>query len=89
MDIEGSELDALVGAQELIRRANPILAVCAYHRQDHLWRVPLLIHSISDQYRFFLRPHGSEGWDLVCYAVPPRPSPWTRGRGRLLTHRKE
>ena len=21
-------------------------------------------------YAFFLRPHGAEGWDLLCYAIP-------------------
>ncbi len=70
MDIEGSELDALRGAQRTISANLPVLAVCSYHRQDHLWQIPLLIHSFSDQYRFFLRPHHLEVWDLVCYAIP-------------------
>jgi FkbM family methyltransferase len=70
MDIEGSELDALVGARTLIPQCLPVLAVCVYHRQDHLWRVPAAIRAMSDKYRFFLRPHLLEGWDLVCYAVP-------------------
>ena len=70
MDIEGAELDALEGARRCIRRDLPLLAVCCYHRQDHLWKVPLLIDSISDNYRFFLRPHLLEVWDLVCYAIP-------------------
>ncbi len=70
MDIEGSELDAIRGARRTIEKSLPVLAVCVYHRQDHLWQIPLLIHSISDQYRFFLRPHLMEVWDLVCYAVP-------------------
>ena len=70
MDVEGSEIDALIGAQNIIRKELPILAICAYHRQDHMWRIPSLIHSFSDQYCFFLRPHLSEGWDLVCYAIP-------------------
>jgi FkbM family methyltransferase len=70
MDIEGSELDAIMGARHSIERSLPVLAICVYHCQDHLWRIPLLIHSFSDQYRFFLRPHLLEGWDLVCYAVP-------------------
>ncbi|MFM2378710.1 MAG: hypothetical protein RLZZ143_1288 [Cyanobacteriota bacterium] len=46
------------------------LTVCAYHCQDHLWQIPLFLHSLSSQYRFFLRPHGVEVWDLICYAVP-------------------
>ncbi len=70
MDIEGSEIDALMGAQNIIRKNLPVLAISAYHRQDHVWRIPLMINSFSDQYRFFLRPHFVEGWDLVCYAIP-------------------
>jgi FkbM family methyltransferase len=70
MDIEGAELDALQGARNCIQRNTPLLTVCSYHKQDHLWRIPLLIHSICDRYRFFLRPHLLEVWDLVCYAVP-------------------
>ena len=31
---------------------------------------PRLIHSIRPDYRFYLRPHLIEAWDLVCYAVP-------------------
>lgn len=71
MDIEGAELDALSGASTLIKRCSPILAICSYHRQDHLWKIPLLIRSFKSDYRFYLRPHLLEGWDLVCYAVPP------------------
>jgi FkbM family methyltransferase len=71
MDIEGAELDALRGASEVIGRCAPLLAICSYHRQDHLWKIPLLIQSLNRNYRFYLRPHLLEGWDLVCYAVPP------------------
>lgn len=71
LDIEGFELEALMGASGVLSRARPILAVSAYHAQDHLWRIPLLLSSLlPDQYQFFLRPHGAESWDLVCYAVP-------------------
>ena len=38
LDIEGAELDALRGARELISRSHPRLAVCVYHRPEHLWR---------------------------------------------------
>jgi FkbM family methyltransferase len=72
LDIEGFEIDALHGAQETIRRHGPVLAVCVYHRQDHLWKIPLMLRGWRDDYAFFLRPHNEEGWDLVCYAVPRR-----------------
>jgi FkbM family methyltransferase len=70
MDIEGAELDALNGARGIIRRHSPVLAICTYHLQNHLWKIPLLIQSFSGEYNFFLRPHFLEGWDLVLYAIP-------------------
>jgi FkbM family methyltransferase len=70
-DIEGAELDALRGGSKVIARDLPVLTVSAYHEQSHLWEVPLAITSISRHYQYFLRPHGSEGWDLMCYAIPP------------------
>ena len=54
-----------------------MLAICVYHKQDHLWRIPLLLREWHE-YAFFLRPHNEEGWDLVCYAVP---------RARLTSNR--
>jgi FkbM family methyltransferase len=71
MDIEGSERDAVAGAASMIRHARPLLAICAYHMQSDLWVIPNLIHSIVPDYRLFLRPHRADGWDLVCYGVPP------------------
>jgi len=70
-DIEGAELGALSGARRTIRKSLPILAVSAYHQQRHLWEIPLAIAGMTSQYRFGLRPHGTEAWDLVCYAIPP------------------
>jgi len=71
MDIEGSELEALEGARSVIQRHRPILAICVYHRQDDLWRIPLFIRSLVNSYHFYLRPHQDDGRELVCYAVPP------------------
>ena len=70
LDIEGVEPDALAGARRIIARDRPVIAVCVYHVQDHLWELPLLVRSLVDNYRFYLRPYNEEGWDLVCYGVP-------------------
>jgi FkbM family methyltransferase len=70
-DVEGFEPQALMGASKLLSRTRPILAVSAYHEQSHLWSIPLLLSSLlPERYEFFLRPHGPESWDLVCYAIP-------------------
>jgi FkbM family methyltransferase len=69
MDIEGAEEDALLGAAESIRAHRPVLAICIYHRQAHLYRLPSLIGRLSPDYSFFLRRRGPDG-DLVCFAIP-------------------
>jgi FkbM family methyltransferase len=70
MDIEGAEPEALAGGSELLRRYHPVLAVCTYHRSEHLWQIPNLIRSISPEYHLFLRRYAEECWEGVCYAIP-------------------
>ena len=70
MDIEGGELDALRGASALINHSRSVWAVAMYHRQDDLWRIPLFIRSLSDEYRLFLRRYAEGFAETVCYAIP-------------------
>ena len=71
MDIEGAEVQAIPGAAEIIRRHRPILAVCAYHRCEHLWIIPQLLKQADPGYEIFLRRYAEECWETVYYAVPP------------------
>lgn len=68
MDIEGSELEALKGCKNMITSMKPDLAISAYHIPDHLWKVPLLIRELAPGYRYYLRSHGTNGYDTVLYA---------------------
>ena len=70
MDIEGAEVNSLLGGKKIIDRASPVLSVCVYHVQDHLWKIPLLVHSLSNDYKFYLRRYTNEFWDLVCFCIP-------------------
>ena len=70
MDIEGAELDALHGAERTIRRTRPRLAICVYHRAEHLWEIPLFVRDLGLGYDFYLRSLGRYGFDVVMYAVP-------------------
>jgi FkbM family methyltransferase len=69
MDIEGFELEALRGAEALLRRTTPRLAACIYHVQDHPWSLPIYIRSLSASYRIYIRRHHEYLDDVVVYAV--------------------
>jgi FkbM family methyltransferase len=71
MDIEGAEFDALVGAKQLIQRDRPILAICVYHSQQDLWRLPLVMRGMVPEYQMYLRTSGGDGIQTVAYALPP------------------
>jgi FkbM family methyltransferase len=71
MDIEGSEPFALAGGAELLKSEMPVLAICLYHRTEHLWQIPNLIHSLAPEYSLYLRRYAEDCWEQVCYAVPP------------------
>jgi FkbM family methyltransferase len=71
LDIEGYEPLALSGGAHLLADAMPVLAICAYHRTEHLWQIPNLIHSLAPDYSLYLRRYAEDCWEQVCYAVPP------------------
>jgi FkbM family methyltransferase len=70
IDIEGFEPQCLEGAQRCITRDAPVVAVCAYHVQSHLWDLLLQLHEYNPDYTYRFGPHLADGWDLVLYAVP-------------------
>lgn len=55
MDIEGAELPALRGAQKIIKKDKPKLAICVYHKREDLITIPQYIKSIVPEYSFYLR----------------------------------
>jgi FkbM family methyltransferase len=69
MDIEGAEFEALLGARSMIQESRPGLAICLYHRPEHLWQIPIMIQKWSYGYKFYLRSHYYNGFELVMYAV--------------------
>lgn len=69
MDIEGSELLALSGAEETIRKHKPKLAICVYHKPNHLWEVPFYIKKINPKYKIYFRHHSPLEYETVCYAI--------------------
>lgn len=69
MDIEGAELQALKGAKRTIFRNKPKLAICIYHNDSDIYRIPAYILSIVPEYRFYIRHYNSNAWETVLYAI--------------------
>ena len=70
MDIEGAEYGALRGAAKVIQRDRPILAICVYHTQNDIWRIPLLVWEMLPEHKLYLRAYEGDGFQTVMYAVP-------------------
>ncbi|SEH26266.1 FkbM family methyltransferase [Selenomonas sp. KH1T6] len=69
MDIEGMELAALKGAENIISKERPQLAISIYHKPEDIFEIPSLLLSYHDDFKFYLR-HYFLGWcDTVLYAL--------------------
>lgn len=69
MDIEGAEADAILGSKEIIQTHKPKLAISLYHRPTDLWKIPLLVKSLNENYRLYLRHYTDEIIETVLYAL--------------------
>lgn len=70
MDIEGSELRALKGAEDIIRKQKPKLAICVYHKPEDIWEIPGFIQSLRNDYKFYFRHYCYWGTgETVMYAI--------------------
>lgn len=69
MDIEGAEMKALKGAERLIRKKKPKLAICVYHKVSDIWEIPQLIMELREDYHFYLRHYSFEASETVLYAL--------------------
>lgn len=70
MDIEGAELKALEGARQTITKYLPKLYVCAYHRNEDMFTLPLKIKELCGDYKIYYRHHPYvPAWESNFYAV--------------------
>jgi FkbM family methyltransferase len=70
MDIEGSELYALQGAEQTIRTFQPILAIALYHKEDDFAVIPDYLDNLSLGYEFYLDHFTIHAEETVLFAVP-------------------
>lgn len=69
MDIEGAEIEALIGAEKTIEQYRPKLAISVYHNEDDLWKIPYYIKKRYPWYKLYMRHYTTITTETVLYAV--------------------
>ena len=68
MDIEGAELEALRGAESVIKEFKPKLSICVYHKPEDLYMIPLYIKNLVPEYKIYIRHHKDTAFETILYA---------------------
>lgn len=69
MDVEGSELRALEGAERTIRLNKSRLAICIYHKRMDVLEIASYLLELVPEYKFYIRHYCSNMWETVLYAT--------------------
>lgn len=70
LDVEGSELNVLVGARATLQCQRPQLAVAIYHTNKDLFEVPLFLKQTLDDYMYRIGHYTSDYTETILYAIP-------------------
>jgi FkbM family methyltransferase len=68
MDIEGSEMAALQGAERTIRKHKPKLAIATYHSISDFVNIPLWILDLDLGYRIYIDHFTIHSEETICFA---------------------
>ena len=70
LHLEGAELAALKGAQNMLLSCRPIVAATVYHNADGIWETPLWLMETLLDYNFLFRTNSWCGTGAVVYCLP-------------------
>lgn len=71
MDVEGAELESLKGAENVIMRDHPRLAISIYHSDKDMVDIIDYIANKYPFYKLFVRHYTNFFADTLCYAIDP------------------
>ena len=70
MDVEGEEKNAILGAEQTIRKYKPKMLISAYHRTEDIFEIPNAVMNIRNDYKIYMRHFVSlPAWDTVYYFI--------------------
>lgn len=71
IDIEGAELEAIIGAKEVIKYYKPVLLIAIYHNAEEFFNIKRILQHFNPEYKFLIRALDSEDTlyelYLICY----------------------
>lgn len=70
MDIEGSELSAILGGLQTLRNVRPKIAVSLYHKPLDIPELCSTLMENLEDYSWFIRCYGAHGYDTILYGLP-------------------
>lgn len=69
-DVEGAELDAVIGSEKTIKLSRPRLQIAGYHRNEDLFAIPLKVLEFNPDYKIYLRHRPCfPAWDTDFYFI--------------------
>lgn len=71
-DIEGAEGGAIVGAETVIRKWHPSMAICVYHKPDDFWKIPEQVLAIRNDYKLYMRHYTQGSDETVMFFIPKK-----------------
>lgn len=72
IDVEGAEVDVLMGLENRIRAHAPTLAICVYHKPMDIIDVSEVISNFGVEYNIFLRHYTETIYETVMFFVPKK-----------------
>ena len=72
MDVEGQELNALIGMSDVIKKYRPQIAISVYHKPKDFFQIPFYINSLFDEYKIYLRHYTESIYETVMFFVPKK-----------------
>ena len=70
LDVEGAEMDSILGAEESINRFRPKLAISLYHKPDDLFEIIQYMKQEFPFYALYLDHYTIHGEETVLYCLP-------------------
>jgi len=69
MDVEGAEMDVLLGMRKTIRTYKPRLEVCIYHKHEDLFAITSYLLDLVPEYKFYIRHYNSYEAETVLFCT--------------------